>query len=523
MMVGVNAFERNPTLQVLCNSFTDNSSVINVNYAVSGGFPVAPMQGRCSEAEYHTPETGPAGNIFDSSAAQQIQHSLPSPSSFTIIYNHASGSAPSPTIGDVSLNGCSSGISSTDCGAYTNTDPKLDNDDDDDGGGGGSCCPLAYMRSHIIETEEEIQEAMNLLTQYNRLDYSGVINASSNIDKIMNKIEGFKIFLSNNELKAVTSKLSEATASDVLALLKENTPLDNEVLQALSDQVNTLSFKDRFLLLRNFENEIGYLYENIEGISPRQIKVLEVHQMGLDQKWVDHGVIQVDCCRSDSQAFLNELQYAAKNSSLNKTFFQKQIVEYALEYNNTRLANNTLNAIDTANDEDLTDYVALQKFKAGMQIFGKTLHDLNENDITALEKIANNNTIAGIAARNAILSIRDSLAVIQIPLTTLQKSKKVLKPLNPLPRLKTLKEKPVIYPNPAKDLLYLNIANLPILSDLLKIKIYNNNGILVHQIDQKADFLTEINISQLVQGAYFVEILDENNGLIDRSKIVLIK
>jgi len=150
------------------------------------------------------------------------------------------------------------------------------------------------------------------------------------------------------------------------------------------------------------------------------------------------------------------------------------------------------------------------------------IDDLNEKEVNALEDIANINTSYGIAARNAVLAIRDSLAVLEIPQLPVPSSEKLTKLVNPLLGLNVLDEKPFVYPNPVKDILYLNIADVGN-AQQLKIKLYNSNGYLVHSLNGKTDLINKVDLSKIPQGAYFIEISDEKYELINRSKILIIK
>jgi len=153
------------------------------------------------------------------------------------------------------------------------------------------------------------------------------------------------------------------------------------------------------------------------------------------------------------------------------------------------------------------------------------LEDLSENEIALLENLANTNTIAGISARNAILAINDSLPVNEIlQLPTEQSFKKAAKPSNPLLNLETTTSNALVYPVPAKDVLFVNTNILSnYITGQVKIYIYDLNGILVDSFNRDVNRLNSINISNINQGAYVLEVIDNNNMLIDFAKVLIIK
>jgi hypothetical protein len=64
-----------------------------------------------------------------------------------------------------------------------------------------------------------------------------------------------------------------------------------------------------------------------------------------------------------------------------------------------------------------------------------------------------------------------------------------------------------VYPNPAQDIIYLNITNFTALN--LKAEIFNQNGQLVKRMDY-LDFQNTIDVSNLSSGIYSVKIFNSD-------------
>ncbi|MEO5675293.1 MAG: T9SS type A sorting domain-containing protein [Chitinophagales bacterium] len=82
-------------------------------------------------------------------------------------------------------------------------------------------------------------------------------------------------------------------------------------------------------------------------------------------------------------------------------------------------------------------------------------------------------------------------------------------------------ERIVLYPNPADDLIHVDLSNsqFPINS----ISIYNSIGSLCEYIEIPSGTVTlDINISQFTEGLYY-GIFKQNNNLIDNKKIAIVK
>ncbi len=524
---GVYAYGDNPTTQILCNNFEDYSMASGIflydaNTTIN---VVAPSQGDCKTVATGTPESGPAGNaladhtagLFGSSHGQIT--ALIS-SNFSVTYNHAANNVPTSVSGNVTPNDCETDIE-IQCNLYTNED--IIQDDDDDDTGGTLCCESEVMRTELVNIETEMQHAMDLLTKYNREDESVLIETANTIFEVEEIISEYDVYLSDNELIAVIGKLTPAAAFNTLNILEENAPLSNAVLGGLSSAINNLPRWQKFWLLRNHAEQIDQLYENTVGISLRNEKELEVYQFTVEQKYVVIPVIIYNCCRNSPRTVIGMLNFAALNTSLNKVWFQKQLVDYALTNNNTALANFTLNTIQTEDDTKLADDVALQQFKIDLQQQNKSLYELDENELATLEDMSHTQSAAGMAARNAVLAIHDSLAVFETPLPEEVNFKKAKKPVNPLLNLKLPENNISVYPNPATEVLFIDLKTLGSQYELMHFKLYNSAGHLLRTFKQNVALKNSIDISSLSQGIYYIEIIDEQALLINLSKVIVIQ
>ena len=73
-----------------------------------------------------------------------------------------------------------------------------------------------------------------------------------------------------------------------------------------------------------------------------------------------------------------------------------------------------------------------------------------------------------------------------------------------------------IYPNPAADILQINLGNGFLESDVQNISVYDLKGSLVSKIKK---FVPSIDIKQLAKGTYFVKI-NFSNSVVTKKMIV---
>lgn len=513
--IGIYAFEDNPTLQILCNTFNASSSVADIVFDKGNGtiIPAYPLQGNCGTLDTDNPETAPAGNIFSANIPLQALGG-----GYDIFYYHINSISPQFN-GNIIRRICGN-ISSVNCLSYTN-----DEFYEVVGGGGGTpvsnnCCILA--RTDHMDIETEMQNAMNLLTKYNRKDDNALIEVATSMRSVFAIIDNYDLYLSDSELEAVIGKLTFSTARDVFNILEENAPLSNNVLHTLSNQINSFTLRQQLMLNRSYGRQINDLYENRNGMSLRHELESEVYQLSITQKYLPPA--NLGCCRMAPSEILSELQEVVDNTDLNKVWFQQVLVDRALSLGLYSEALDAISQIDTRDNEDLTDYVALQQFYISMQQEGKSLDDLNEKEVEQLENIANNNTASGISARNAILALNDSIPTYYTPEITLEENlEEPIMPVNPLLNLRISSENKLVYPIPAKDVLFVNTNLLNIKEGEIAVNMYNLNGILIESF--KANLLNNnsIDVSKISQGAYFVELINSEQKLIERSKVLIIK
>lgn len=101
--------------------------------------------------------------------------------------------------------------------------------------------------------------------------------------------------------------------------------------------------------------------------------------------------------------------------------------------------------------------------------------------------------------------------------------KKAAKPVNPLLNLSMPNKNAIVYPTPAKDILYVNTKLLMEDKAGIVVNIYNLTGILINNFNINANTLNSIDIANIMEGAYIVEIRSTDNEIIDQSKILIIK
>jgi len=528
-LAGIYAFEDNTSLQILCNTISDNASQIGYAYKLNSGTntPVALLQGNCLDFDELNPETGPAGNSLPNLNLSPIpgtNHTQFSVSTNNdIFYSHVNTVNPqvsnSPAYpGDMFRSSC---IDEPVCNAYGNG-LSVDNDPAPNPGTPTPCC-INIMRSAYMDIETEMQQNMDLLTKYNRSDDATIIEAAGTIAQVLNIINSYDVYLSDAELVAVTDKLNIATTNAVVNVLTENAPLSIDVLQALTDRINSLPWFQRNWLYQNYNNQINSLYEHTAGMSLRLEKEMEVYQLSVAQKETV-PTTPLACCRTSPFTNLFELNYAINNTSLNRVWFQQLLVKYAIDNNLYRNAQFALSQINTDNNEELADYVAVQQLRINMKILGKNLEDLSESEIALLESIAGNNTLAGITARNAILALNDSIPGYETPGIPVEQSlKKAAKPVNPLLNLETPGMDALVHPVPAKNVLFINTHLLNVDDEQIEVNIYDLNGVLMDSFTGNSTNFDSIDVSNISQGAYYVEVKSVANKLLERSKILIIK
>lgn len=514
---GVKVWNDNPTLQILCNDFT-NKMFYSENYgSSSNNVPVALNQGSCGEDfDVRRPETAPAGNTFSANTNSTLgtghrNFVMSGSNSLDVIYNYT-GVEPSNDSNNLLPISCTDSPA-TDCDAYENDKHYVAVS-----GGGSNNCPLLVDNTAFEKVEEEIQQNMTLLTMYGRQDVSNSIYKAESANEIKELIQSFDVFLSDNELMVLAKKIGDFPV-EVLTILEENAPLNNQVLEVLSEAIQNVPIKQRFLIIKN-QSMVDNLFENTTGVSLRMQKEKEVAQLATIQLGIPTKYIPQDCIKKiKPEEVLENLVYLSKNTTLNKLPIQQFVLDESIKARNFDLAKETLNQIEIGDNENLKQLVLLKQFEIDMLQAGKTVYDLNKKEFATLKDLAGNNNYVGILARNAILATQDKTTPLFTPETEVPVVKNVKKVANPLLPVSNVGS--FVYPNPGNDIITIDITNFKAKAEKLMVKIYNTSGYLTAKAIKTDFVLVDYDISEIPSGTYIVEVTDEVNNLREHTKLII--
>jgi len=509
---GIFAFNTNPSLQILCNFFTDASMLHGVTLLNGTTGVIAPFQGNCIlNADVDIPEYFPTGNrladSYQSFPGQSDHRHFASFSTEPIVYNHFPGETPEFLPNNITANECDLQDVEKDC-SLPDLTPQVTNS-----------CNTDFFKSHVLELEKRITQQSTLLVAYGRDDQSETIRSSGTVKQLKQKIDGFELYLSNNELIAVVEKIGVfEEISDIFNILLDNAPLQYTVREFLAEHINKLPVKIR-LQLREQTKTVNQLLTIPTGLSLAQEVEAEVIKYLEDQKYIE-PLLQSCLASRVQHEIIEVIKNLADNVSLNKNFFKRKAVEYQIDaalYDDARLS---LKTIDSNGDDELKAYKQLKEIEINLKQQNRNATELTSKERTNLKNIAGLNTRSAIQARNALLHFHDSTTVFIPPV--LPKDTEWRKPS--LVQSSIYSElTDVINPNPATDQIQFNLPLVTGQFNTFKIKVFNGNGQLVKEMEDYSNGNTSYSVRELREGVYIVEISNNELNLRLKDKLIIIR
>jgi len=520
----------NPSAQILCNTFFGNSATGIFTMGNTGATDdvIDPIQGSCLPIEDRIsdqPETYPTGNIL-STAHTQFASSFHG----NFQYNYYPGERPSGNLpGNIMIpnNSCSFGTKTCD---FTN---EVVETDENDPHSENVCCDCARVGKNLdkaLELNKYIEQDKALLTKYNRKEESAFIEAATDISKIKSIIEQYDVYLSNNELKAVAQKLGSLPPVDILNILIDNAPLETEVKSVIQDHLSALPVFTANFLKRQYSKQFQQLLDQTNGLSLRLEKEFEVKRNTRAQKILWQGPILVGPdiggggipCRSGSdikQYIAEALVTLSKNTVENKKWFSKKAIEYCIETGQNQYAKNILS--DFKSDVNNVNYILLEELKIRLKEEKRNLNELRPDEISLLKEIEGDLNIEGILARNALAIYNESSLPIDIPKIPDENLKKSTATINTIGN--DISNMLDLWPNPSSEVVNINLGDIYDTAAIIKINIFDHAGKFIKKIDLPYQKILKLSIMDLEEGAYIINVTDENNNKQGRAKLLIIR
>lgn len=218
---------------------------------------------------------------------------------------------------------------------------------------------------------------------------------------------------------------------------------------------------------------------------------------------------------------LANLVFLSKNTALNKLPIQQFVLSQSIKVGNFDLAKETLNQIETDGTENLKRLVLLKQFEIDMLQTSKTIQNLTKQDLVILNDLAGDEDPAGIMARNTILGLNEETIQFFTPATEEQEIENVKKVRNPL--LTIDDDDNFVYPNPANNILSIDVTGFAKQTEKLTVKIYSSSGYLNSKIVTNNQTSINYTINDIPTGTYIIEVIDEINNQRKKSKLLIVR
>ncbi len=351
---------------------------------------------------------------------------------------------------------------------------------------------------------------------------------AKDIDKIKSIIDGYEIYLSNSELKAVAQKLGKLPPIDVLNILIENAPLQEEVRATLQDHLNTLPVFVKNFLTKQYSSQFDQLLNQVTGLSLRAeieldiIRYIKAQPVIWQNPLEDNGGGGIDCRNGMNikQYALQSLQTLSKSTVENKPWFKKQEIEYLMEIGEYKQANQTLESLQSSIEEDVADYVYLKQLEIRLKQESRGIKDLTKAELIQLEDIKNNNTVEGILARNTLIIHNEGsldLKVPPIPVENLKEDRPVIEGNDNW--INTLD----VWPNPSNYEINIDLSATFNVSSQLQIVLFDHTGKQLKELKLPYQEQLKMSIDDIEEGTYILSVIDVVTGNHNKAKILIIR
>lgn len=525
-LIGIYTQNDNPTLQLHCNTFT-NSLGYGVFYEGNNHQSLSSYQGDCLiDPEPSRPETYATGNKL-ATGANHIQFDSDN-NDPSIFYWHYDSEG--PNVNDLPGNflpiQCDGPNIMKSCEFTNVAAPKT--------GLSPSCGKMDNMLNEILGLNKFIEQDKTLLTSYYRQDDSELIEKANKIDAILEIIDTYDVYLSNKELVAVGKKLGNLSPPEVLNILIENAPLEEEVSLALNEHFNKLPVLEKNFLYNQYASQFKQLFNQKNGLSLRAEKEFEIIKNLSTQKILWNNIVipvgpfypedpGVDLCRNNTKLdlYIAQILVTISNKIVdNKLWFKKRLAEHYIKIEQFGLANKVLNELQFKTDEDVFDYIYLKQLQIRLEQNKESIKDLTEEDITNLEAIENDTSVEGILARNTLLIFRDSSLQINIPKLPAQK----LRLESQLGEdTENINNKLTVWPNPAKNIININLFDNFEVEEFLNIQLYDYVGKMLKNIETTTQTNFRMKVDDVDEGAYVLVVTNKKSGHHKKVKLLIIR
>ncbi len=474
MEIGIRCQNTNDGLQIRCNDFSTEMSKYNI--VVSSGS--IPHQGSCI--------IQPAKNIFTHDCG--ISHADFRLASGVSGFNYHYESGEDPICYSSSINliecqdeyDCESGIS----------DP---------------CDEEEEEAQLMIESGVYLQELID--ADYAKIDGG---NTSALLEDIqegkvtLEQLNEIGPYLSDEVLQALIETSEKLTTSDLLNVLSSNAPLSEIVTESLE----TAGITNELVIAEISEALIMTEEGPVTIYSPMQELLIEINYLENEKSMLIQKAVNTYLISKDTESAIAVL------SSESSDWAKQRLITLYFSIEDYESAAASLSNLNS-DDPNIVEFSELMSVLLNIKIEGRSYSDLTTEEESSLRKLNSKESTNGITAGN-ILRFAYSEDYPEVIDTIIDEVEFRTVNINGL----TSKPKFKLYPNPASDIVYIELINVAANCDI-EINVYDVTGRLVSNRKKgEGKSTTWLELTDLKSGIYLIEVIC-NKSLVGTESLVV--
>lgn len=471
--IGIRSQGNNSKLQLKCNEFRNSGATNFFNYNIIVTSGVLGNQGICNASI-----TEPAGNKFNSGYAPGYAQSefRIVPSGVNINYRHHTEAEFIPdyyTSAQINLQNCSvSGES--DCPSTLTEELEVEE---------RTVNPALLLIEEADEIKLTIESEKVKIDGGNTNDLIEEINTAVSPTTLMNEINEISPYLSNEAMASIL-QTEPISTGDVLTILSENYPIADSLQSTIE--------------LSNYEIPspvVDFLTENIINdtliTSPYNDLLATINVLSADreQLLIDAAYIYID-----NQPFDSSINYL---QNYDEDWAKQLLIGFSTNSGEFESAESLLTSYYAVDDPN---YVQFYNLIIDLAKSNRSIYEITETEESILRLIATKDYHSGVAAQNildAVFQEKYPEIIDEIPELMVRLADFDINSTNQWFK---------IYPNPADNILYIEITNWDINTNYWA-NIYDLSGIRVASFDLRTDYkLSWIETEKILTGMYLIEV-----------------
>ena len=311
-------------------------------------------------------------------------------------------------------------------------------------------------------------------------------------------------YLSDEVLQALIETSEKLTTSDLLNVLSSNAPLSEIVTESLE----TAGITNELVIAEISEALIMTEEGPVTIYSPMQELLIEINYLENEKSMLIQKAVNTYLISKDTESAIAVL------SSESSDWAKQRLITLYFSIEDYESAAASLSNLNS-DDPNIVEFSELMSVLLNIKIEGRSYSDLTTEEESSLRKLNSKESTNGITAGNILRFAysEDYPEVIDTIIDEVEFRTVNINGLASKPKFK-------LYPNPASDIVYIELINVAANCDI-EINVYDVTGRLVSNRKKgEGKSTTWLELTDLKSGIYLIEVIC-NKSLVGTESLVV--